>query len=107
VDYYEKKLDWSKISGMKLREGINWNYSYFPVTFKNEETLLNVQAALNAENIFPRRYFYPSLNTIGYVEGSNMPISESIAARILCLPLHAKIETEDLDIIAKIISTCV
>ena len=49
----------------------------------------NLEGGLNAENIFPRRYFYPSVNTftklVPYVP---MPKSEDIASRILCLPLH-------------------
>ena len=46
---------------------------------------------LNKEKIFPRRYFYPSLNTIPFINEINlksqMPISEDIAPRRLCLPL--------------------
>ena len=44
------------------------NYSYFPILFKNEEDLSKVQKSLNKENIFPRRYFYPSLDTLEYIE---------------------------------------
>ena len=58
------------------------NYSYFPVIFDTEESLLKVEKALNAELIYPRRYFYPSLNTftdiVPYVE---MPVSEDISKR--------------------------
>src|SRR5690554_5337756 len=54
----------------------------------SEETLLTTQKQLNDKNIFPRRYFYPSLNTLDYVNGKPMPVSEHIASRILCLPLY-------------------
>lgn len=77
----------STLSFQKINEGCN--YSYFPVIFKDEETLLKVQAKLNENYIFPRRYFYPSVNTftkiVPYVP---MPISEDLASRILCLPLY-------------------
>jgi dTDP-4-amino-4,6-dideoxygalactose transaminase len=33
-----------------------------------------------------------------------MPVSESIAERILCMPLYAGLEKEDLSIICKIIN---
>lgn len=73
------------------------NYSYFPVIFRDEETLLKVQARLNAEHIFPRRYFWPSVNTftklVPYVP---MPVSEDIASRILCLPLYYTLSEEDI-----------
>ena len=46
-----------------------------------------VEKALNDQNIFPRRYFYPSLNTIIYVKSVSVTISENISSRICCLPL--------------------
>ncbi|MEO7975764.1 DegT/DnrJ/EryC1/StrS family aminotransferase [Flavobacterium sp.] len=95
VDYYNDKLDFSKIQGLKIRANTVWNYSYYPVIFENEEQLLLVQKALNENQIFPRRYFYPSLNTIEYTNGLAMPISESIASRILCLPLYVNLSVTD------------
>jgi dTDP-4-amino-4,6-dideoxygalactose transaminase len=65
------------------------NYAYFPVIFENEAQLLKVESALNNKSIYPRRYFYPSVNTLEkVVEYSQCPISEEIAQRILCLPLY-------------------
>ena len=64
------------------------NYAYYPVVFASEAQLLAVFDKLKAVNIFPRRYFYPSLNTLPYVPaGPACPISEDIALRIACLPL--------------------
>ena len=60
--------------------------------------------ALNKENIFPRRYFYPSLNTIEYTQGEKMPISESIASRILCLPLYVGLSNQELNKIVSLIN---
>ncbi len=80
---------------LKIRGQVQWNYSYYPVIFKDETQLLKVQAALNAIHIFPRRYFYPSLNTIPYVKRENKKISESISSRVLCLPLYDSLEIED------------
>jgi len=74
------------------------------VIFDSEETLLKVKDALNKENIFPRRYFYPSLNTVKYLDGEKMPISESISKRILCLPLSADLQSEIVEKISKIIN---
>jgi dTDP-4-amino-4,6-dideoxygalactose transaminase len=104
VDFYNQNLYFSKLRGMKLRENTNWNYSYYAVIFESEEKLLQVQKALNDEQIFPRRYFYPSLNTIEYVKGSEMPISESIASRIMCLPLAFGMDENDLNKICLIIN---
>lgn len=100
-DYYNKYLDLSKIQTLKIRENSKWNFSYYPVIFKDEVTLLKVQKALNNENVFPRRYFYPSLNTIEYLDSLQMPVSESIASRVLCLPLYVELENTDLEKIVK------
>jgi dTDP-4-amino-4,6-dideoxygalactose transaminase len=107
VDYYLNNLDFTHISTMKIRENTQWNFSYFPVIFNSEEELLKVQNRLNDSNIFPRRYFYPSLNTIEFVNGAAMPISESIASKILCLPLYVGLEKQDLEKIITIINTTV
>jgi dTDP-4-amino-4,6-dideoxygalactose transaminase len=80
------------------------NYSYFPIIFKSEEELLKVEKALNNLQIYPRRYFYPSVNTLNkIVKYSNMPIAESIAKRILCLPLYFSLEINDIHKITEII----
>lgn len=90
-------LTFQKING-------DCNYSYFPVIFKDEETLLKVQAKLNENHIFPRRYFWPSVNTftklVPYVP---MPASEDIASRILCLPLYYTLAESDMQRIINII----
>ncbi len=86
----------SSLSFQRINEGCN--YSYFPVIFKDEETVLKVTTALNAENIFPRRYFYPSVNTFTkLVPYTPMPVSEDIASRILCLPLYYTLSGDDID----------
>ena len=76
------------------------NYSYFPVVFEGEEQLLKVQKALNEEQIFPRRYFYPSLDTLEYIEPKQVcEISRDISKRILCLPIYAELEKEKQNLI--------
>jgi len=104
VEFYLKNLDFTSLSTMKIRENTQWNYSYFPVIFNSEEELLKAQQKLNEAEIFPRRYFYPSLNTIDFVNGEKMPISESIASRVLCLPLYVGLTEEELQLIVNLIN---
>lgn len=84
------------------------NYSYFPIVFKDEETTLNVISHLNQYDIYPRRYFYPSVNTftklLPYV---SMPISEDIASRVICLPLYYTLEEFDIKRIIDLINEIV
>jgi len=100
---YKEALSKDKsLKFQKINEGCN--YSYFPVIFKDEETLLEVQAKLNANHIFPRRYFYPSVNTFSrLVPYTPMPVSEDIASRILCLPLYYTLSEQDIQRIIDII----
>jgi dTDP-4-amino-4,6-dideoxygalactose transaminase len=84
------------------------NNSYFPSIFKNEKELLKVQKALNEEKIYPRRYFYPSLDTLDYIEPKQfMSISRNISRRILCLPIYPDLSSDDQsNIIAIIKKAC-
>ena len=104
VDLYTANLDFTKLKTIKIRENTTWNYCYYPILFKSEAQLLNVQKALNTAEIFPRRYFYPSLNTIDYVKGSSMPISEDVASRVMCLPLYVGLTETELHQITTIIN---
>ncbi|MFM9989047.1 DegT/DnrJ/EryC1/StrS family aminotransferase [Flavobacterium sp.] len=104
VNYYLQKLNFQVLKTIKIRENTIWNYSYFPIIFETEEQLLNIQDKLSLENIIPRRYFYPSLNRISYINEVEMPISESIASRILCLPLYVGLLEDELSQIVEIIN---
>lgn len=105
VDYYNSYLNFDKLQKMRIRESTEWNYSYYPVIFESEQQLLQVQKALNDQQIFPRRYFFPSLNTIEYVKGQKMPVSEDISSKILCLPLYKGLDTSDLEKLVRLINT--
>jgi len=85
-------------------ENSSENYSYVPVVFKSEEELLKVQKALNDKQIFPRRYFYPTLDTLEYIEPKQeCKISRNISKRILCLPTFVDFNEDDQYIIIGII----
>lgn len=103
VSAYQNHLQNAELTPMMLREGTTWNFSYYPVLFENESKLLKVEKGLKQNNIHARRYFYPALNTINYSKGKAMPITESIASRILCLPLYAHLTIEEVKSITNII----
>ena len=79
------------------------NYSYFPVVFPNEKTVLHVIDVLHANQVFPRRYFYPSMNTLSHLfPYTPMPDSEYLASCILCLPLFYSLPEMDVQRIAEL-----
>ncbi len=100
------KTELSKVSGLRFQVQMNGksNFSYFPVIFETEGMLIKVEKALNKENIFPRRYFYPSVNTYkNILPESSCPISEDISRRILCLPLYWNLNKSDIEKIISVI----
>lgn len=81
------------------------NYAYFPVVFETEKDLLRVVGELNKNDIFPRRYFYPSLDNLNYLNNSKyMTISNDISKNILCLPIYNSLKENEQEQIIKIIS---
>lgn len=104
VNMYDSLLNFSKLKKLKIRENTDWNYSYYPVIFESEEILLKIQKSLNDIDIMPRRYFYPSLNTLPYVKSTEMPVSENTAKCVLCLPLYVGIEESVIEKIVSVIN---
>ena len=101
---YDALINWQGIRKPRLRANTEYNYAYYPIIFENEERLLAVQKRLNEQNIYPRRYFYPSLNNLPYVESQKMPNSEQVAKCILCLPLFVGLELEKIELISKVLN---
>lgn len=72
---------------IRLAPGLEWNHAYYPLIFENGVLMRKALAALDKENIHPRRYFYPSLTQLPYIRSQKCAIAEDIASRIVCLPL--------------------
>jgi dTDP-4-amino-4,6-dideoxygalactose transaminase len=91
-DRYRKGLS-GAVDFQKKDKFSTYNYSYFPVLFQNNRQMLKVKRALNNEDIFPRRYFYPSLDTLSFVKADQfMSISRNISERVMCLPFYPDIK---------------
>jgi len=103
VDFYNDHLDFNKLKKLKIRSNTQWNYSYYPVIFENEAQLLINKEKLETEGIFPRRYFYPSLDNLNYVNTQLCTNSNDIASRVLCLPLYGELTDEEQHRIVQII----
>jgi dTDP-4-amino-4,6-dideoxygalactose transaminase len=73
-----------------------WNWAYCPALFASETLCLKVKAVLERHDIHPRRYFYPSLETIHGNPKDVCPRSRSVASRILCLPSYHDLRLEDI-----------
>uniref|UniRef100_UPI0039A47E1A DegT/DnrJ/EryC1/StrS family aminotransferase n=1 Tax=Ornithobacterium rhinotracheale TaxID=28251 RepID=UPI0039A47E1A len=97
-------LHTNNLKTFKVRASTEWNYHYYPIILDTENHLLDKIKALNEKGIYPRRYFYPSLNSLNYVIKQSCPISESISSRILCLPLSADISADEIELICNVLN---
>lgn len=101
--YYDLKLKSSKLIRPTIQDHTDYNYSYYPILFPNEDLLLMVYKSLEIKNIYCRRYFYPSLSDLPYVDKQPTPISDDISKRVLCLPLFYTLTKEEIDMITRYI----
>jgi dTDP-4-amino-4,6-dideoxygalactose transaminase len=95
VQLYNQALSFNGFQTQSISPDTETNGSYYPIWFDSHETMSNVLHKLNEVQIYPRRYFYPSLNTLPYLPFMSCPISEKISQNILCLPLYVGL-TEDI-----------
>ncbi|MEX2409821.1 MAG: DegT/DnrJ/EryC1/StrS family aminotransferase [Candidatus Paceibacterota bacterium] len=89
---YDELLKGLPVRSISIQQECRWNYAYYPVIFESEEVTLRVKEALEKNDIHARRYFYPSLETLKYVDKEEEVISNDISKRILCLPLYFGLE---------------
>jgi dTDP-4-amino-4,6-dideoxygalactose transaminase len=101
--YYRSLLDGSNLKFLHVEEDVDYNYAYFPIVFPSEADLLIAMKALIKNGIIPRRYFYPALNRLPYIAYQSCPIAESIANRILCLPLFFDLPEKEQELVCDII----
>lgn len=100
---YQELLD-GYVTFQKWNINSENNCSYAPILLESEEKLLKVEKALKENQVTPRRYFYPSLDTLTYIQPLQiMPVSRDIASRILCLPIYPSLDLNQATIICEII----
>lgn len=104
--YYQKLLEKYPIQYPLTTKNETYNYAYFPLLFSSEIILLNIDKKLKENQIFGKRYFYPSLNTLEYVNYSSCPVSEEISKRMYCLPINFDMSNKDIELICSVITSC-
>lgn len=101
---YSERLINSSVKYIEINSLCSFNYAYFPIILESEQLLLKVMAEMEANLIKPRRYFFPSLNTVNIFKTVGaLEVSENIARRVLCLPLYHSLSFEEIDLISRIL----
>lgn len=95
------------ISLPEVPKGIRYNYSHYPILLKDKRHRDAVYHALRRSNIFPRRYFYPLVTDFAPYDTASgadcTPIACDMSDRVLCLPLHTAMTSDDVSRISDIV----
>lgn len=101
--WYDELLIGSGLVRPSLPEFTKYNFAYYPVVFPTETSLIKSRDHLSELGIFPRRYFYPSLSNLMYLEKKKIEIADRISSQVLCLPIYCDLTRNDVDKIVSII----
>jgi dTDP-4-amino-4,6-dideoxygalactose transaminase len=101
ADQYNEMLNHPMLKKPKIAENVSFNHAYYPIVFETHEMMMKVNQALELEGIFVRRYFYPSLSSLNYVDLQPTPASDSISSRILCLPMYYELSKFEIELICR------
>ena len=100
---YEELLAGFSLKTISIGGDSSWNYAYYPLIFSSKKQTLKVKEKLEMNEIYPRRYFYPSLDEMDYIEDQKSSVSRAVSQRILCLPLYHILKEDDQNRIVKVI----
>jgi dTDP-4-amino-4,6-dideoxygalactose transaminase len=115
ADLYREGL--KNVEGIKYlnnMENVRHNYSYFPVFVNEKEYGMSRDALyfkMQKKNIFGRRYFYPLISAFSTYRGldsaslENLPVATKVAESVICLPMYAWLEKNNVERIVNIIVT--
>ncbi len=97
------------ITLLPLHKDIKQNFAYYPVLFdKNRfgKSRDDIVELLAAKGIVARKYFYPLVSAnkeFGCDLTALTPIAKGFSENVLCLPMYAHLDTDDVEKICKII----
>lgn len=100
------------ITIMSIEEGVSHTYPYYPVRINTAEFGMSrddLYFKLQEYDIFGRRYFYPLISDFPTYKGlpsasaGNLPVATQVSKEIVCLPMYANLEFEEVEKICKII----
>ena len=98
-----------KVPGIRFFDdmpGVRHNYSYFPIFINAEEfgmTRDELYFKMRADGVLGRRYFYPLISTFSTYRSlpsagaENLPVATKVANEVICLPMHHKLNDENIE----------
>lgn len=113
VNRYKEKL--KNIPGIRFFneiDGVKYNYPYCVIRISSGSfgmTRDEVHEELKKYNVFTRRYFYPLCSNfqcyrnIPSADVHRLPVAAAAAQEVLALPLHGRLEMDDVDRICELL----
>lgn len=109
---YREQL--KNVSGIRLADGMSGletNHSYFPIMVEPTYPLTRdaLYQKLREKDIYARRYFYPLISDMPMYRGlpsanpGNLPNAQSVADKVICLPIYPDLEISKVDMVCEII----
>ncbi|RUS02455.1 DegT/DnrJ/EryC1/StrS family aminotransferase [Pectobacterium polaris] len=96
---------------LKVPDSITWNYAYCPI-FIDESFPCSrdeLYSLMKDKGILTRRYFYPLISSFPMYRGfdsanpANLPLAQSVAEAVLCLPIHPDLQEDEQNLVIDII----
>ncbi|WP_417539724.1 DegT/DnrJ/EryC1/StrS family aminotransferase [Marinobacter sp.] len=87
------------------------NHAYFPVLIEDDFAISRdeLNARLRESGILARRYFFPLISDFPMYRGlpsslpANLPVAQSVARRVLCLPIYPDLNDDDVEGICELL----
>ncbi|WP_318370456.1 DegT/DnrJ/EryC1/StrS family aminotransferase [Enterobacter sp.] len=100
--YSELLADIPGVNLISVAEETHWNHAYYPIRITADYPLSRdeLYALLKQNNIMTRRYFYPLISSFPMYRGLSsatqalLPVANTVANEILCLPIYPDLERE-------------
>ena len=84
------------LRGQRVPDGVRTNFQNLGMRCADGQ-LAAVQAALDADGVETRRYFWPPMHDLPDHRGRfSLPVTDAVAAAMLCLPLHSRMTPDAL-----------
>lgn len=99
MEFYDNALGFS-VKRPLVPDKTAYNAAYYPIILATAHEREKVTSSLLALNVRPRRYFFPSLNRLPYLDHLDpCPLAEGCAERIICLPHYYGLLQSEMDIV--------
>lgn len=105
VRYFEELEGLDDVQLLKIPEHVKPNYAYFPILLKDHKQRDYLSEQLSKYNVIARKYFYPLCSQFSCYDYdvSETPVALDISDRVLCLPMHANLDSKEVSQICDII----